>query len=84
MTIDFMTPRLIDLRVDASRASSLSLLIMACNVKFQSAQGELVGNGSLIIGPTAEVISNLRGLHEVSCSDSVQFVKGTTLPFDCH
>eukprot|EP00752_Nemacystus_decipiens_P017952 g16091.t1 len=28
-------------------------------------EGELIGNGSLIIGPTAEVISNLRGLHEV-------------------
>lgn len=35
--------------------------------------GELIGNGSLIIGPTAEVISNLRGLNEVrgmmACSD---------------
>lgn len=29
--------------------------------------GELIGNGSLIIGPTAEVISNLRGLQEVRC-----------------
>ncbi|CAM9264501.1 unnamed protein product [Scytosiphon promiscuus] len=28
-------------------------------------EGELVGNGSLIIGPTAEVISNLKGLNEV-------------------
>ncbi|CAM9890753.1 unnamed protein product, partial [Hapterophycus canaliculatus] len=28
-------------------------------------EGELVGNGSLIIGPTAEVISNLKGLDEV-------------------
>lgn len=34
-------------------------------------QGELVGNGSLIIGPTAEVISNLRGLQEVGDDDAV-------------
>lgn len=29
------------------------------------ASGEVVGDGSLIIGPTAEVISNLSGLDEV-------------------
>lgn len=35
---------------------------MSCFVR---EKGELVGSGSLIIGPTAEVISNLKGLHEV-------------------
>ncbi|CAM9290199.1 unnamed protein product, partial [Laminaria digitata] len=47
-------------------------LVVQGRVEFQNLlridghfEGELVGNGSLIIGPTAEVISNLRGLNEV-------------------
>ncbi|CAM9374632.1 unnamed protein product [Ectocarpus sp. 4 AP-2014] len=47
-------------------------LVVQGRVEFQNLlridghfEGELIGNGSLIIGPTAEVISNLRGLNEV-------------------
>ncbi|CAN0134970.1 unnamed protein product [Pylaiella littoralis] len=47
-------------------------LVVQGRVEFQNLlridghfEGELVGHGSLIIGPTAEVISNLTGLNEV-------------------